>query len=52
MELDIQAKNDPIVFPEWTPPELRELIEGMTAKDWRKRISIDEVLSSKWFAHP
>lgn len=52
LEMDIKSKNDPLEFAEDCPDVLKDAIEKMTRKDWKKRISIDQaidILRHTWF---
>ncbi len=44
LERDISAKNLQLVFDESCPKVLVQAIQKMTRKEWKERISIDQVL--------
>jgi len=44
LDMDIKAKNIPLVFDEQCPSVLVEVIQKMTRKDWRERITINQTL--------
>ena len=46
LEIDIKAQNTVLQFPEGTPSWFKSLIEKMTAKNWKERINIGEVIAS------
>lgn len=49
IEIDIQAKNKILAYPEYFSEELKDLLTKLLEKEPEKRISITDYLNHTWF---
>lgn len=50
IEIDIQAKNKILEYPNYFSIELKDLLARLLMKEAEKRITIEEYLAHPWFA--